>query len=152
MGNLKESYWKDAVSEYGKRLKRYCDFSIVEVKESREPDNASPADWTKMKETEGMGILKNIKKEELVIALAIDGVKLDSERLADKIRNFGVTGKSNLTFLIGGSFGLSQEVLDSASLKFSFSDLTFPHQLMRVMLTEQIYRSFKIIHNETYHK
>ncbi len=152
MGNLKENYWKDAVSEYGKRLKRYCDFSIVEVKESREPDNASPADWNKMKDAEGLGILKNIKKEEYVIALAINGVKLDSEGLADKIRNFGVMGKSNITFLIGGSFGLSREVMDIAHMKLSFSDLTFPHQLMRVILTEQIYRSFKIIHNETYHK
>ncbi len=152
IGKLKERYWTEAVQEYGKRLSKYCTLTISELKEEKAPDNASAAEETAVKEAEGRSILKQIKKEAYVIALEIQGRELTSEALSEKIESLGVSGKSDLVFVIGGSIGLSDEVLARADFRLSFSKMTFPHQMMRAVLLEQIYRSFKIMRNETYHK
>lgn len=152
VGKLKERYWSDAVAEYSKRLKSYCSLDIVELKESRLPDKAGPAEELAVKESEGSEILKKIKDNMYVITLEVKGKMLSSEKLAAKIENLGIDGVSNIAFVIGGSLGLSEAVSRRADFKLSFSEMTFPHQMMRVVLLEQIYRSFKIIKNETYHK
>ena len=152
IGNLKEKYWKEAVLEYGKRLDSYCKLEIAELKEAKLPNNASSADEVQVKEAEGLEILKRIAKNEYVITLEIKGKKLTSEQLSLKINDLTLEGKSDITFVIGGSLGLSEEVSRRANFKLSFSDMTFPHQMMRVILLEQIYRSFKIMKNEPYHK
>ena len=140
VGKLKEKYWTDAISEYRKRLSRYCSMEIVELKESRLPDKASAADEENVKVEEGRAILKAVKDGTFVITLEILGKQLSSPELAEKLETLSLDGKSNVAFIIGGSLGLS------------FSKMTFPHQMMRVILLEQIYRSFKIIKHETYHK
>ncbi|MDD3168136.1 MAG: 23S rRNA (pseudouridine(1915)-N(3))-methyltransferase RlmH [Eubacteriales bacterium] len=152
IGKLKEKYWTEAVQEYSKRLSKYCTLSINELKEEKAPENASAADELAVKEAEGKSILRQIKKEAYVIALEIQGNELTSEALSEKVASLGISGKSDLAFLIGGSLGLSDEVLARANFRLSFSKMTFPHQMMRVILLEQIYRSFKIMRNETYHK
>ncbi len=152
IGKLKEVYWTEAIKEYSKRLSKYCTLSINELKEEKMSDNASNAEEMAVKEGEGKSILKLIKKDAYVIALEIQGKELNSEALSEKIEALGILGKSDLVFVIGGSIGLSNEVLARADLRLSFSKMTFPHQMMRVILLEQIYRSFKIIKNETYHK
>ena len=152
IGKLKERYWTEAAQEYGKRLSKYCSLSINELKEERAPDNASAAEEAAVKEAEGKNILKQIKKDSYVLALEIKGKELTSEALAEKIEALGLTGKSDLAFVIGGSLGLSEGVLARADFRLSFSKMTFPHQMMRIVLLEQIYRSFKIIRNEVYHK
>ncbi len=152
IGKLKEKYWIDAIKEYSKRLGRYCTLVITELKEDRLPDNASSAEEKKVKENEGKSILKVLRPDDYVIALDVKGKQLSSEQLSEKIDALGVNGKSNVVFIIGGSLGLSSEVLSRADFRLSFSPMTFPHQMMRVILLEQVYRSFKIIRNETYHK
>lgn len=152
VGKLKESYWRDAAAEYMKRLSRYCNIFIEEVKEEKLPDNASPAEEEKGKQAEGERILSKIKENEYVIALDIKGLAESSEVFAERLDNLALDGRSDLVFLIGGSNGLSGGVLSRAQLKLSFSKMTFPHQLMRVILLEQIYRVFKIIRGENYHK
>ena len=152
VGKLKESYWRDAVSEYLKRLGAYCRPEIIEVKESRLPANPSSADEAAVKAAEGEDILRHINKEDYVITLEIKGKGLSSEQLAEKIGQLALDGKSSIAFVIGGSLGLSPEVSRRADFKLSFSAMTFPHQMIRVVLLEQIYRSFKINRNETYHK
>ncbi|MGI6205062.1 MAG: 23S rRNA (pseudouridine(1915)-N(3))-methyltransferase RlmH [Anaerovoracaceae bacterium] len=152
IGKLKEKYWKDASSEYAKRLGRFCRFRITELKESRLPENASPADEEMVKEKEGKEILKALKNQQYVVALDIRGKEMDSEKLAARLDKLMTDGVSDVAFIIGGSLGLSPEVLSRADYRLSFSPMTFPHQLMRIILQEQIYRCFKIIHNETYHK
>ncbi len=152
VGKLKEKYWQDACSEYMKRLGRYCNIEIVELKESRLPENASPADENNVKKEEGASILKAIKDGTYVITLEILGKMLDSPQLAEKMDELALDGKSNIAFVIGGSLGLSAEVSKRSDYKLSFSKMTFPHQMMRVVLLEQIYRSFKINRHETYHK
>lgn len=152
IGKLKERYWTEAVQEYSKRLSKYCTLAINELKEDKAPDNPSAAEEMAVKEAEGKNILKQIKKDSFVIVLEIKGKELTSEALSEKIEALGIAGKSDLVFVIGGSLGLSEEVLDRADFRLSFSKMTFPHQMMRVILLEQIYRSFKIIRNETYHK
>lgn len=152
IGKLKERYWTEAIAEYSKRLGKYCTLTINELKEEKAPDNPSNAEESAVKDAEGRNILRQIKKDSYVIVLAIKGKELDSESLSEKIQNLGISGKSDITFVIGGSLGLSDEVLSRADFLLSFSKLTFPHQMMRVILLEQIYRSFKIIRNETYHK
>jgi len=142
IGKLKEKYWADAAFEYSKRLSKYCILQIDEIKESDKDD----------KDEEGANILKRIKGDDCVIALEIRGTQLDSEGLASKIKNLQISGKSKIVFIIGGSEGLSKEVIKRADYSLSFSQMTFPHQMMRVILLEQIYRSFKIIKNEKYHK
>ncbi len=152
VGKLKEKYWQDAVKEYSKRLGKYCRFNIVEVRESLLRGNPSAADEEAVKIAEGQEILSKIKSSDYVITLEIKGKGLSSTELAKRIDDLAIMGKSSIVFVIGGSLGLSQEVSSRADFKLSFSAMTFPHQMMRVILLEQIYRSFKIIRNETYHK
>ena len=152
VGKVKEKYLRDAIAEYEKRLGRYCKLELVEVPDERTPDRASEAEELLIKETEGQRLLRCIRDSDYVIALAIEGQMPDSVELAKKIDRLGVQGQSNLCFVIGGSLGLSRDVLERADERMSFSRLTFPHQLMRVILLEQVYRSFRIIHGEPYHK
>lgn len=152
VGKLKEKYWVDAIAEYSKRLSAYCNLEILEVKEARLPENASPADEEKVKAEEGKGILSHVKKDTYLITLEIKGKSLSSEGLAEKMATLAIDGRSNVAFAIGGSLGLSPEVSARADFKLSFSAMTFPHQMIRVFLLEQIYRAFKINRGETYHK
>ena len=152
IGKLKEKYWRDAVAEYSKRLGGYCSLAIRELKEAPLPANPSPADEEAVKKAEGEAILGAIRDQSYVISLEVKGKKFSSEELAARMADLALDGKSDVTFLIGGSLGLSEEVSRRADLRLSFSDMTFPHQMMRVILLEQIYRSFKINRNETYHK
>ena len=152
IGKLKERYWQDAVREYSKRLGSYCSLQIIELKESPLRANPSAADELAVKEAEGQEILRRIRRGDYVISLEIRGKGMSSEQLAAKIEDLALNGKSTIDFVIGGSLGLSPAVSQRADLKLSFSAMTFPHQMMRVILLEQIYRSFKIIRGETYHK
>ncbi|KIR01641.1 methyltransferase [Lachnospiraceae bacterium TWA4] len=138
--------------EYKKRLSRYCKIEIIEVVDEKTPDKASDAFNEQIKDKEGKRLLSHLKEDAYVIALAIEGKMLSSTELANKIQKLGVSGKSHLIFIIGGSLGLSDEVLKRADYLLSFSPMTFPHQLMRVVLLEQIYRSYRINNNEPYHK
>lgn len=152
VGKIKEKYLSMAIDEYTKRLSKYCKLSFVQVQDEKTPDNASETVNNKIKEIEGERILKNVKDSAYVIALAIEGKQLSSEQLASTLDNLAVTGKSDIVFIIGGSLGLSSQVLSRADYLLSFSKMTFPHQLMKVILLEQIYRSYRIIKNEPYHK
>lgn len=152
VGKLKEKYWQDAVAEYSKRMKSYCNLQITEIKESPLRANPSAADEQAVKDAEGADILSKIKPSDFVITLEIKGKGLSSEQLAQKIETLAVNGKSSIVFVIGGSLGLSEAVSKRSDFKLSFSAMTFPHQMMRVILLEQIYRSFKINRNEAYHK
>lgn len=152
VGKIKEKFFRMAIEEYSKRLSRYCKLEIIEVTDEKTPDNASEHEVSLIKDKEGERILKNINADAYVIALAIRGKQLSSEELADKIEKLGIQGVSHIQFIIGGSLGLSDRVLKQADLLLSFSKMTFPHQLMRVVLLEQVYRSYRIIQNEPYHK
>ena len=152
VGKIKERFYTDAVSEYAKRLSRYCRLEIVEVAYEKTPDGAGEAMERKIKEKEGERLLSHIKDNMYVIALAIEGKARSSEELSGRLDNLGLQGNSDIAFVIGGSLGLSEAVLKRADEALSFSRMTFPHQLMRVILLEQIYRSFKIQHGEPYHK
>lgn len=151
VGKIKEKYFTDAISEYSKRLSRYVTLEICQVADEKAPENMSEAQTLQVKETEGERLLKVIK-DSFVVALAIEGKKMTSEGFADFISDNMVKGVSHITFVIGGSLGLSDKVLKRADFKLSFSDMTFPHQLMRVVLLEQIYRGYRIMKNEPYHK
>lgn len=152
VGKIKEKYLRDAVAEYQKRLSRYCRLELVEVPDEKTPDGASEAQETQIKDTEAERLLRCISDTDYVIALAIDGQMPDSVGLAHKIERLGLHGESSICFVIGGSLGLSEKLFTRANERMSFSRLTFPHQLMRVILLEQIYRSFRIIRGEPYHK
>lgn len=152
IGKLKESYWRDAIAEYSKRLSKYCTLTIDELKEERLSEGASPAEEEAVKEGEGKNILKRVKNGSYVIALDVKGKSISSEGLAHKLEETALMGKSEIALIIGGSLGLSREVLSRSDFRLSFSAMTFPHQMMRVILLEQIYRAFKINKNETYHK
>lgn len=152
VGKLKEAYWRDAVAEYAKRLQRFGPFSIIELADLPEPKNASAADIQKIIAQEGEAMLAQLKPRDYVVALCIDGKQRDSLAFADDIARIESSGAARAVFLIGGSNGLSQAVISRANAKFSFSPMTFPHQLARVMLLEQLYRARKILANETYHK
>lgn len=152
VGKIKEKYLEAAIAEYSKRLSRYCKLEIVQVADEKTPDHASEGLENQIKEKEGERILAQIKDGAYVIALAIDGKQLSSEELADLVEGLGVRGESHIQFVIGGSLGLSDTVLKRADYRLSFSKMTFPHQLMRVILLEQIYRSYRIICREPYHK
>jgi 23S rRNA (pseudouridine1915-N3)-methyltransferase len=152
VGKLKEKYLKEAIQEYSLRLTKYCRLDIIEVPDEKAPENMSAAEEDIVKLKEGQTILKNIKDDTYVIALAINGKQLSSEKFAELISGLGLRGKSNIAFVIGGSLGLSEEVLKRADYHLSFSAMTFPHQLMRVILLEQVYRGFRIIKGEPYHK
>ncbi|MGN0352200.1 MAG: 23S rRNA (pseudouridine(1915)-N(3))-methyltransferase RlmH [Roseburia sp.] len=152
VGKIKEKFFSMAIDEYTKRLSRYCKLEIIEVPDEKTDENASAVEEMMVKEKEGERLLKNIKDSSYVIALAIDGKQLDSVELSEKIEKLGIQGISHITFVIGGSLGLSEKVLSRADFKLSFSKMTFPHQMMRVILLEQIYRSYRIINGEPYHK
>ena len=152
VGKIKEKYLKDAISEYSKRLSRYCKLEIIEVADEKTPDNASQIVEDGIRDKEGERILKYVKEDAFVVTLEIKGRLLTSEELADKIETLGIQGISHIIFIIGGSIGLGNEVLKRSNYALSFSKMTFPHQLMRVILLEQIYRSYRIINHEPYHK
>jgi len=152
VGKIKEKYLVSAVEEYSKRLSRYCKLEIIEVSDQRIPDNCSMKEEELAKKKECEQILHYLKENDYIIALCIEGKQMDSVEFANTIYHLGVRGQSNIAFIIGGSVGLSDEIKALADLKLSFSKMTFPHQLMRVILLEQIYRCFKINANEIYHK
>ena len=152
VGKIKEKFFRMAIDEYAKRLGRYCKLDFIDVADDMTPDNASDHKVEVFKEKEGERLLKNISRDAFVIALAIDGKQLSSEELASKIESLGIQGTSNIQLIIGGSLGLADRVLKEADMRLSFSKMTFPHQLMRVVLLEQIFRSYRIIQNEPYHK
>lgn len=152
VGRLKEKYWQAAIDEYSKRLSKYVKLDIIEVPDEKAPENLSAAEEEIVKKNEGERILKNIKDGAYVIDLAINGKMLSSEELSEFLNERMVRGAGHIVFVIGGSLGLSKEVLDRADYKLSFSKMTFPHQMMRVILLEQFYRAVKIMKNEPYHK
>lgn len=151
VGKIKEKYFTMAIDEYSKRLSKYIKLNIIEVADEKAPENISKAEEEIIKEKEGERILKNIK-DEFVIALCIDGDQFDSMEFSKFIQNNMNKGISHISFIIGGSLGLYKNVLKRANFKISFSKMTFPHQLMRVVLLEQIYRAERILKNEPYHK
>ena len=152
VGKIKEKYLKSAIDEYTKRLTRYCKLSVVELGDEKTPDNASEKENILIRKKEGDIILTKIKDNMFVIALELKGKMLSSIELSGYIKDLGIRGESNVAFIIGGSLGLSEAVLERSNYKLCFSKLTFPHQLFRVILLEQVYRSFRIISGEPYHK
>ena len=152
VGKIKEKYLEDAIAEYSKRLSRYCKLEIIQVADEKTPDRASEVVETQIKDKEGETILSHIKDTAYVVALAIEGKMISSEELAELIDGLGVRGESHIQFVIGGSLGLSKKVLERADYKLSVSRMTFHQQLMRVILLEQIYRSYRIVNGEPYHK
>ena len=152
VGKLREAFWREAVGEYAKRLSRYVKLEVEEVADEKTPDRASEKERVLIRDREGERLLRRIRSEDYVVALAIDGVPCDSVSFSRMIEGFGIAGRANAVFVIGGSLGLSADVLKRADETVSFSKMTFPHQLMRVILLEQIYRGYRIINNEPYHK
>lgn len=152
VGQIKEKYFRDAIAEYQKRLSRYCKLQMIEVADEKTKENASEAENDLIRKKEGERLLKHIKDSDYCITLEIDGKMLTSEGLSKKIDRLGLAGKSSLVFVIGGSIGLDIAVLKRSDYALSFSKMTFPHQLMRVILLEQIYRSYRIMRGEPYHK
>ena len=151
VGKIKEKFYRDAIAEYEKRLSRYCKLSIVEVADEKTPDHSSETEELQIKEKEAVRLRSHIRDNDYVIALAINGKSYDSVAFSEHLGQLAVSGKSNLTFVIGGSLGLHPSVLDRCHELLSFSAMTFPHQLMRVFLLEQTFRAFKILNNEKYH-
>lgn len=152
VGKIKETYFTEAIAEYSKRLSRYCTLEIRTVPDEKTPEHAGEALQRQIREKEGERLLRLIREDAYVIALAIEGKQLNSEQLAAQLNRLGISGVSHIQFLIGGSLGLDKRVLKRADERLSFSAMTFPHQLMRVILLEQIYRSYRIIRGEPYHK
>ncbi|QFJ55589.1 23S rRNA (pseudouridine(1915)-N(3))-methyltransferase RlmH [Pseudobutyrivibrio xylanivorans] len=152
VGKIKEKFYRDAIDEYSKRLSKYCSLKVVEVADEKTSENASDNEIDIVKDKEGERILKNITDKDFVIALAILGKQMDSVAFSKYIEDLGIQGRSDLVFVIGGSLGLSDKVLSRSDYQISFSKMTFPHQLMRVILLEQIYRGMRIMKNEPYHK
>ena len=152
VGKIKENFYRQAIDEYAKRLSKYCKFEIVEVADEKTPDKASEVQENQIKEKEADRILEKIKEDAYVFTLEIKGKRFTSEGFADCIQKSTLHGKSHLMFGIGGSLGLHEKVLKRSDQAISFSDMTFPHQLMRVILSEQIYRAYRIINGEPYHK
>jgi 23S rRNA (pseudouridine1915-N3)-methyltransferase len=152
IGKLKEKYLKQGIEEYLKRLSSYAKVEIIELTDEKAPENLSESEMEQVKQKEGERILAKISDDTHVIALAINGKQKSSEELAKEIDSLATYGKSKIAFVIGGSLGLSSEVMKRSNAALSFSKMTFPHQLMRLVLVEQIYRAFRIIRNEPYHK
>ncbi len=152
VGKLKEKYLKQGIAEYTKRLTRYAAVDIIEVPDEKAPENLSDAEMTRIKDIEGRKILAKLSDRDVVFVLAIDGKQLSSEEFSKEIEQLGIQGKSQIAFVIGGSLGLSDEVLKRSDGQLSFGRLTYPHQLMRLVLVEQIYRAFRIMKGEPYHK
>ena len=152
VGKLKEKYLKEGIAEYSKRLSRFCDLNIIEVADEQAPENLSSAQEEQVKKREAERILKRVSSGSFLIVLDVKGKKLDSEGFASKLKSLFLSGNSNITFVIGGSLGLDGELLRKADFSLSLSDMTFPHQLTRLILLEQLFRAFKIINGEPYHK
>lgn len=152
VGKIKEKYFVNAVKEYTKRLGAYCKIETIEVSDEKCPEHLSDKEMLQVKDKEGDRILSKIKDSDYVIALAIEGKQLSSEDLADKINSLALSGKSDIAFIIGGSLGLADKVMKRSNYQLSFSKMTFPHQLMKVVLVEQIYRAFRIMNGHAYHK
>jgi len=152
VGKLKEKYLVDGIKEYTKRISGYADIEMIEVADERIPERASLADEVMIKAKEGRKVLDKVKQDDYMILLDVNGKEMDSVDFSKHIENCMINGKSTIDFVIGGSLGHGEEVLERANLRLSFSPMTFPHQLMRLILVEQIYRAFKIIRHETYHK
>lgn len=152
VGKIKEKFMREARGEYSKRLSRYIKLEIIEVVDEKTPDSASEKEENQIRDKEAERLLKQIRQEDYVIALAIDGKMYDSVAFSRKLDRFGMLGRGSVVFVIGGSLGLGEQVLERADESISFSKMTFPHQLMRVILLEQIYRGYRILRNEPYHK
>lgn len=152
VGKIKEKYLSDGISEYSKRLSRFCKFEVCTLEDEKIPDNATEKEMQIVLETEGERIEKHIGKNDYVIALCVEGKSISSVDFAKKISDIALSGKSEITFIIGGSLGICDSVKNKADFRLSFSKMTFPHNLMRLILAEQIYRAFKINANEEYHK
>ncbi len=152
VGKLKEKYLVDGIKEYTKRISGYTDIEVIEVADERIPDKASLAEEVIVKAKEGRKILDKIKQDDYVILLDVGGKQIDSVEFSKHIENCMIDGKSTIDFVIGGSLGHGEDIQERANFRLSFSPMTFPHQLMRLILVEQIYRAFKIMRNETYHK
>ncbi len=152
VGKIKEKFYREAVCEYSKRLSKFCKLNIIEVDDEEAGQNLSPVQESNIKDKEGERILKKIPSNSYVFTLEIEGKKYDSVSFSKNLNDLCIKGQSSICFIIGGSLGLSDKIRDLSNAKLSFSDMTFPHQLMRVILLEQIYRAFKIINNEPYHK
>ncbi|MGC4019546.1 MAG: 23S rRNA (pseudouridine(1915)-N(3))-methyltransferase RlmH [Muricomes sp.] len=152
VGKIKEKYLKDAIAEYSKRLGKYCKLEVIEVADEKTPDQASEGVENGIREKEAERLMKYIRDDAFVITLEIQGKQLSSEELAEKIGQLAVTGVSHIIFVIGGSIGIGKKVIERSDYALSFSKMTFPHQLMRVILLEQIYRSYRIIQGHAYHK
>ena len=152
VGKIKEKYYRDAISEFEKRLSRYCKLEVIEVPDEQTPDGASEAIMNQIKDREGERLLAKIKEDAFISTLEIGGKKMNSEDFSKFLEQSAVKGRGQITFVIGGSLGLSKAVCQRSNAAVSFSDMTFPHQLMRVILLEQIYRGFRISHGEPYHK
>lgn len=152
VGKIKEKYFSDAIKEYQKRLGAYTGLEIIEVADEKTPDRASEGEMQQIKQKEGNRLLAKIKPNDFVILLDLQGEMLSSEQISQCLSQYMVMGKSEFVFIIGGSLGVSEAIRERANLKWCFSKMTFPHQLMRVILLEQIYRAFKIMNHEPYHK
>lgn len=152
VGKIKEAFYRQAIDEYAKRLGKYCKLEIVEVADEKTPDKASEVMECQIKEKEAERLIDKLKEDSYIFTLEIKGKKYTSEAFSETIEKLTIQGKSHLTFVIGGSLGLHEKILKLSNQPISFSDMTFPHQLMRVILTEQIYRAFRIMNNEPYHK
>lgn len=152
VGKIKEKYIQEGIKEFSKRLSRYCKLNIIEIEDEKAPESLSEKDMLIVKGKEGEKILNKIPTNSFVITLVIEGKQLSSESLAEKFEEIMVNGNNDITFIIGGSLGLDSQVIKRSNFKLSFSKMTFPHQLMRLILLEQIYRSWRIIKNEPYHK
>ena len=152
VGKIKEPFYRQAIAEFEKRLGKYIKLTIIEIQDEKTPENASVQEQKIILDKEGARLMKQIPANAYVIALAIQGRQLDSMQLSEMVQSLGVGGTSHIVFLIGGSLGLADTVLKNADLQLSFSKMTFPHQLMRIILLEQVYRSMRIIHHEPYHK
>ena len=152
VGKIKEKFFTQAIDEYRKRMGRYCNFEIIEVKDEPTPENPSEREKELVLLKEGERILEKIPKGASVVTLCVEGKQCSSEKFADFFEESARSGISKIAFVIGGSFGLSENVKRASSKRLSFSEMTFPHQLMRVVLSEQIYRAFTIIEGKTYHK
>lgn len=151
IGKLKEKFFKDAVDEYSKRLSRYCKLNIIELPDEKIPDKINDSIIHDIKQKECTNIITHIKKDSYIIALDLSGKEFTSENFSKKIENLSMT-TSNITFVIGGSLGLNEDILKISNEKICFSKMTFPHQLIRIFLLEQVFRGFKISNNETYHR
>lgn len=152
VGKIKENFLKDAINEYSKRLTKYCTLTITELPDEKISNNASNKELLIVKEKEAENILNNLRKDSYIICLDLKGKQFTSEEFSQKIENISLHYNSSITFIIGGSLGISNEILSKANELISFSKMTFPHQLFRVLLLEQIFRAFKISNNEAYHK